>query len=146
MKPEQRYWRNRVQPVFAAITGVEYERVELRTGKSGMPDVYYTCGHSGWIELKWSVLKPDPIDGIIHNIDLNGWDTPQRRWARKHCAAGATVFLLVGTAQGSFMIDASLAVNLDEVHITSRAVVWFWPGKINPAEFKRVLKSRADER
>jgi len=142
MKPEQRFWRNKVQPAFAAMTGVEYERVELRTGKSGMPDVYYTCKHSGWIELKWSVMKPEPLDCTLGNIDLNGWDTPQRRWAKRHCAAGATVFLLIGTAQGSFLIDASLVVNCDSIHITSKAVVWHWPGKIDPAELKRLLRSR----
>ena len=139
MKPEQRFWRNKVQPVFAAMPGVEYERVELRTGRSGMPDVVYTCGYTGWVELKWSTIRPCPMTGIHGTINLDGWDSEQRRWARKHCAAGATVLLLIGTSEGSFLIDAFMAINFDEVHITSPAVKAMWPGKIDPADFKQVL-------
>lgn len=147
MKPEQKFWRDKVQPVMATIPGLKYERVELSTGKCGMPDVYYTCGRSGWIELKWVKLKPNKLCDIVESIDLSGWKREQRRWAKDHGQLGAPVFLLVGSENNIFLIDALPIVDDPEISIFSKHILAMWVGgsKINGAELKSILKSRGNK-
>jgi hypothetical protein len=143
MKPEQKFWRNRVRPVLGAMTGLAYERVELRTGRCGIPDVMYTAGYTGWIELKWVEFKPDNITGVITHINLGQWDIQQRRWTRTHGKLGAVVFLLVGSEYGSWLIDAMKALEYgDYLPVFSNAILAHWPVKIDQFELKALLTSR----
>lgn len=99
--PEQRIWRNRLKPALDNIRGLVYERVELRTGASGMPDVAYSYGPRGcgWIENK-AVAEPDS-NGFI---DLAGWRRDQRDWARRWTSAGARVLLYAGDPLESWVL------------------------------------------
>lgn len=141
MKPEQRFWRNRVRPALIAIPGLEYERVELRTGKSGIPDVYVSHrGTSAWLELKWASVKEEAT-GTVSEIDLSGWAPEQRGWAKRHGRQGAKVFLLVGTSIGHFIINAFPVTAKDSVKILDPAVLWYWaPHRIDPAELSEVIR------
>jgi len=139
MKPEQKFWRNRVRPLFGAMTGVAYERVELRTGRCGMPDVMYTAGYTGWIELKWVEFKSNEIT----HINLSQWDVQQRRWTKTHGKLGAVVLLLVGSEHGSFLIDAVKALEYGDWFPVNRpGMLRHWPVKIDIDDFKALLTSR----
>lgn len=136
MKPEQRLWRHTLRPALVDIRDLMYERIELKTGGSGIPDVMYTYGATGWIENKWSASHA--------HIDLSGWNTAQRRWAKNHVYAGANLFLFVGTPLGSHLIRVGLH-HLDpydepeEIRCDHPGVVHTFDSRIDRATLSRLL-------
>lgn len=97
---EQKFWNNSVRPLLKSIQGLRYERIELKTGVPGVPDIYYSYHGGGWIELKATEtrdLNPD-------YIDLRGWTVDQREWAVNHIESGAIVWLMIKVNQRVAMI------------------------------------------
>lgn len=95
--PEQKLWHNYLKPALDRIPGLVYERIELKTGASGMPDVMYSYSGTGFIEMK---VCPTDI------LKLDKWTGTQRRWAKQHGKAGTKVFLLVSTPSFITLINA----------------------------------------
>lgn len=132
MKPEQKFWRNTLRPALIRIPGLEYERIELRTGASGMPDVVYTFGATGWIENKWHRKMP--------GLDLSGWSVAQRAWAKTHVRAGATVFLCVASPGRAALLQVNEALcDLQEVELCGPWVREVFEGRICPKRLAKVL-------
>lgn len=132
MKPEQALWRNHLRPALQKIPGLVYERVELRTGASGMPDVVYTYGKTAWIENKVSSAK--------EGISLARWTKVQRIWARKHVEAGGTVFLCFMTPTEKLIIDPLAVINKQKVSDRGPHILGHWSGPIPPEELKHILR------
>ena len=88
-KWEQKFYRNRVQPVLKKVPGLTFDRVESHSTASGFPDVVYTRrGRTGFVELKSVKL-------VNSWVPLDGWAENQRSWALRHLRQGAVVWLLV---------------------------------------------------
>lgn len=133
MKPEQKFWRNTLRPALARIPGLEYERVELRTGASGMPDVVYTLGGTGWIENKWHRELP--------KVDLSGWNPAQRAWARSHTRAGATVFLCVASPGRTVVLQVDdVLCDRQEIELCEPWVREVFEGRICPKRLAEILR------
>jgi len=130
-KPEQLLWRNKLKPALQRVSGLVYERVELRTGASGMPDVVYSKGGTGWIENKISKLQ--------EGIDLRDWRKSQRIWARQHIAAGAKVFLFVGCPHGCYLINPRWTMAANTVSTYGEHILGSWEGAPDPADLARIL-------
>lgn len=134
-KPEQAVWRDRLKPVLDSTVGLIYERIELRTGRAGIPDVMYSCNGTGWIELKAAEL-----DSTGRNIDLSGWTTEQRSFARRHHTKGAKVWLLIGSRAGTvWLIDAPMVVDMQFVNKDDCSVRATWQGAPDRHELRAWL-------
>lgn len=113
MRKEALFYKNRVKPVLDRIPGIEYERVELKTGKAGMPDIVYSHGGTGWIEMKWN----DTTD----YIDLSKWTRPQRRFAARY----PRVLLFVGNPDVTYIIDPTkVGAGVKRLNTDSTAIVY----------------------
>jgi len=134
---EQRLWRGTLRPALADIRDLKYERVELRTGASGMPDVMYTLGGTGWIENKYCPTTD--------KIALTGWTPAQRRWAKDHIEAGGKVLLFVGTLDGNYFIDPMGVIEEDYIKPSHKAVLARFCGKIDRAKLVEVLRVSPEE-
>lgn len=130
-KPEQLLWRNKLKPALQRVSGLTYDRVELKTGASGMPDVVYSRDGTGWIENKVSDLK--------EGISLREWRKPQRIWARRHIIAGAKVFLFLGCPHGCYLIDPWWVMTANTVSIHGEHILASWEGLPDPADLARIL-------
>ena len=93
MKPEQAFWNNDLRPLFQSVRGLFYERVELRTGQAGFPDLVYCYKNQrvGAIELKARMKE---------YWDLSTWTQEQRAWAQRFTTPNFPVLLLIKGAAG----------------------------------------------
>ena len=131
VKPEQRLWTSKLRPALDRVAGLVYERVELRTGATGMPDVFYTLRGSGLIENK--------VSKVLEGISLRDWRKPQRIWARRHTAAGGKVFLFVGCPHGCYLIDPRLVLGAQTVSTYGEHILASWGGPIESSDLARIL-------
>lgn len=129
--PEQKLWHKYLKPALDRIPGLVYERIELKTGASGMPDVMYSYCGTGFIEMK---VCPTDI------LNLNKWTGPQRRWAKQHGEAGAKVLLLVGTPGFVTLLDAVKLVKCGMGSYSDSLWCWCSECPIVPDELQLVLK------
>jgi len=130
--PEQRLWRNRLRPALEKIPGLAYERIELRTGKSGIPDVVYTLGGTGWIENKVSDNKT--------NISLAEWRQDQRIWTRQHLTAGGSVHLCIGCPDRVVLLDPARCIKEKSIPFDHPAILATWLGSIESIELARLIR------
>lgn len=108
-KPEQKFWRNEVRPALQRITALNYERMELRLGKAGFPDVFFNYHGPGVIELKVSTNEADNV------WDLSEWTEEQRGWAKRFCHSGMRGFLMVRGPSGVVMANVNHVIDHSEV-------------------------------
>ena len=135
MKPERKFWRSDVQPALKAISGLQYNRIELKTGAPGIPDVTYSLDGTGWIELKvmpTNVLYP-------RSIDLLNWEPEQRAWAKRHQQAGAKVWLMVKAGVNVALIDPLKCYDLESVDWDNPAAVRWTTDMLNHPASRIVL-------
>lgn len=135
-KPEQRAWRNRLKPALNRIPGLEYERIELSTGASGMPDLMVSFHGTVFIENKWSSV----VDGYL---DLTGWAKVQRNWAKRHSKAGTKVLLFIATETENYLIDTEGSYRRERISASDWNILCWWSvGERAPLrELRRVFES-----
>lgn len=131
MKPEQRVWHYGLKPALDKVPRLEYERIELRTGSNGTPDVYLSCGGSIWIENKYS-----------DDLNLAGWRKGQRSWAKRHGRCGANIWLFIGGKGGYFLVAPELCWDLGRLPLDHPAIKAHWPRSVDHRELINVLHSR----
>lgn len=134
MKPEQRVWHYGLKPALDKVPRLEYERIELRTGSNGTPDVYLSYGGSVWIENKYN--------GAKDYLDLSGWRKGQRSWAKRHMGCGANTWLFIGGKGGYFLVAPELCWDLGRLPLDHPSVKARWPSSIDHRELISVLHSR----
>lgn len=137
MKPERQLWVRELQPALKAIAGLVYNRIELKTGDPGIPDVMYSLNGTGWIELKDTRSKtPWPP-----SIDLSGWEPEQRAWAKRHRRSGAKVWLMVRAGAIVALIDPITCYDLDQVDWSDHlAVRWTTDSMARPVDRIRLAE------
>lgn len=139
IKPEQKVWRYGLKPALDKVPRLEYERIELRTGSNGTPDVYISFNGSIWVENKHVV--PKNIRGV-DTLDLRGWRKGQRSWAKRHMGCGANTWLFLGGKGGYFLAAPELCWDLDILPLDHAAIRGRWMRQVDPRELIDILCSR----
>lgn len=111
MKPEKRLYEYRVKPVLQSIADLEFDRIETGKVTVGVPDIIYTRGGTGFIELKIGDT-------------LKGWSSRQRRWARRHVECGARVWLILATTGGDKIVSVHQNPQMVEATVPFGCFTW----------------------
>ncbi len=98
-----------------------------------MPDVVYTYGGTGFIEMK---VSGHPVD-----ISLLKWTSAQRSWAKRHNIAGGKVWLIIKFADGVVLVDTEKVIDSLAVSIDHKGIAAHWKkGRIiNKKELMLIL-------
>jgi len=134
-KPEQQLWDYLKRGMLLKW---EAQRHEDKYS-TGIPDVSYSIGRHGWIELKRLKSKPVNNDTILH---ISHYTADQKNWLFRHGSKGGACFILLQIENVYMLFGWESCVWVGEMtydeHI--KAAIRVWTGNINWDELCYILE------
>jgi hypothetical protein len=105
---------------------------------SGIPDLSYSGGVNGWIELKWLEAWPKREATIVK---IDHYTKEQRYFLLSRGRAGGRCWLLLRVGREHLLFDHEGAQKVGTVNYAHTAALCFtaWPGFIDFEQLTRIL-------